>query len=602
MFVSDLKREFLAPLAGKRVIIIANIDIDSIVASKILQNLFRNENIMFSVAPVMGVKGMKKVFDDNKEDCNIFLFINCGGCLDLVELLEPVENIVFFICDSHRPLDLCNIYSDSQVRILGDPRNEEEIPPFDQVFREDESDGDESFSDDDGIANGDENMEDNDHNDENVDENGRSRQQQQITHIERFERRLRKNRERREWEKIRDRVLFNYSQYSYYTRSTALTFFELAWQTSKDTLDLLWWGLVGITEQLIMAKIESSTYTLEAQKIQSHVSRLTNKLNENSKTSCKITYENDLYLALYRHWSIKESLKNSIYPACKMKLWTLNGIFIIDEKFTGIIKFFLFIFFLGKKKLKELLVEMGLPLVQARQQFNSMDLLMKQDFYKMIERTAEKYNMPDIIYGSFTLSYGYKNRYSAADYVYAMMALTEQIEHERTAEVCFLDALECLSRNKNNILESGIDKAKVLLDAIFKQVKTSLETQQIFSAGPFLYLILQEENILFSSPYGLTMLSKFMLNGYIAVSRSRRAKDLPLITCIPIDTSRDICLMIGIPPVGDDTKNLFGKAFEQAAIKSNAAISQDFFDTNIIQIKQSDCPKFIDALTVLLAS
>lgn len=252
--------------------------------------------------------------------------------------------------------------------------------------------------------------------------------------------------------------------------------------------------------------------------------------------------------------------------------------------------------------MKELLVEMGLPLVQARQQFTSMDLLMKKDFYQMIEKTAEKYNMPDIIYGSFTLSYGYKNRYSAADYVYAMMALTEQIEHERTAECCFLDALECLSRNKNVKLEGGIVKAKILLNAIFKQVKTSLETQQIFSAGPFLYLILQEENILFSSPYGLTMLSKFMLNGYIAVSRSRRAKDLPLITCIPVDIHRDICLMIGIPPIGDDTKNLFGKAFEQAAIKSNAAISQDFFDTNIIQIKQSDCAKFIDALTVLLSS
>jgi cell division control protein 45 len=402
----------------------------------------------------------------------------------------------------------------------------------------------------------------------------------QSTHIEKFERRLRKNRERRDWEKTRDRVLFNYTQYSYYIRSTALIFFEVAWQMSKDTVDLLWWAIVGITEQLLLGKIESSTYTLESQKIQSHVSRLSNKVNEKTHTSCRILFENDLYLALYRHWSIKESIKNSTYSACKMKLWTLNG----------------------KKKLKELMVEMGLPLAQARQQFNSMDLLMKKDFFQMIEKTAEKYNMPGIIYGSFTLQYGYKNKFSAADYVYAMMALTEQIEHERTAECCFLDALECLSRNKKNTLEGGIEKAKVLLNGIFKQVKTSLETQMIFSAGPFLYLVLQDENILFSSPYGLTMLSKFMLNGHIAVSRSRKAKELPLITCIPVDLSREICLLIGIPPVGDDNKNLFGKAFEQAAIKSNAAISQDFFDTNIIQIKQSDCPKFIDALTVLLSS
>lgn len=393
---------------------------------------------------------------------------------------------------------------------------------------------------------------------------------------------MRKNRELREWTKNRDRVLFNYSQYSYYARSSALIFFELAWQMSKDSLDVLWWAVVGITEQLLMGKIESATYTLETQKIQSHVTRLSNKNGDNSGslTSIKINYENDLYLALYRHWSIKESIKNSVYSACKMKLWTLNG----------------------KKKLDELLVEMGLPLVQACQQFASMDLLMKKDFYQMIEKTAEKYNMHEIIYGSFTLQYGYKNRYSAADYVYSLVALLEQIEYDRTAESCFLEALEGLSRNKKNSLENGIEKAKKLLNGIFKQVKTSLEMQQVFSAGPFLYFILQDENILFASPYGLSMLAKFMLNGYIAVSRSRRARELPLIACIPVDSTRGICLMIGIPPIGDDTKNLFGKAFEQAAIKSNAAVSQDFFDTNIIQIKQSDCSKFLDALTALLSS
>lgn len=115
MFVSDLRNEFFNLLPGKRVIIISNSDIDSIVASKILQSLFRNENIIFSMSPVLGVKGMKRTFDENKEDCNIFLFINCGGCLDLVELLCPEDDVVFFVCDSHRPLDLCNIYSDSQV-------------------------------------------------------------------------------------------------------------------------------------------------------------------------------------------------------------------------------------------------------------------------------------------------------------------------------------------------------------------------------------------------------------------------------------------------------------------------------------------------------
>lgn len=120
MFVEDLRGEFFNLLIGKRVIIVANGDIDSIVSSKILQSLFRNEQIIFTFVPILGVKSLKRTFDNNKTDCSIFLFINCGGCLDLVELLAPEENILFFICDSHRPLDLCNIYSDSQVGLCNE--------------------------------------------------------------------------------------------------------------------------------------------------------------------------------------------------------------------------------------------------------------------------------------------------------------------------------------------------------------------------------------------------------------------------------------------------------------------------------------------------
>lgn len=52
MFIQDLRGEFFNFLVGKRVVIIANFDIDSITASKILQTLFCNEQIMFTFVPV----------------------------------------------------------------------------------------------------------------------------------------------------------------------------------------------------------------------------------------------------------------------------------------------------------------------------------------------------------------------------------------------------------------------------------------------------------------------------------------------------------------------------------------------------------------------
>lgn len=43
------------------------------------------------------------------------ILINCGGTFDIIELLEPDEDITFYVIDSHRPTDICNIYSSSQV-------------------------------------------------------------------------------------------------------------------------------------------------------------------------------------------------------------------------------------------------------------------------------------------------------------------------------------------------------------------------------------------------------------------------------------------------------------------------------------------------------
>lgn len=398
--------------------------------------------------------------------------------------------------------------------------------------------------------------------------------------MEKIERQALKRRERRKWEQKRDEVMFQYTQYNYYGRSTALTLYELAWKLCKESMDLLWFAIVGATEQLILGKIESTSYTLESDKIQSHCSRLMNRTSDQSvHTTVKILYENDLHLALYRHWNVQDSLRHSMYPACQLKLWTARG----------------------EKRMNELLVEMGLPLVQARQSFSSMDLTLRKEFYKMLEGLAEKYGMPDVIYGSFTLQYGYRNRFAAADYVYSMVALLESVTKEKSPEQCFLEAFDSLNRLSKPLLETGINKAKQMLNVLVKQLQSCLDMHQVKSAGPFLYYILQEENIYFSCPYGITMLAKFVLRAYVAVSKNRRAIQLPLVLSSVLDAERGLCLMVGVTPVSLDARNLFGRAFEEAASKSRVNISQDSFEQSIIQIRQNDQTKFLDALTVVLS-
>uniref|UniRef100_A0A1B0BDI7 Cell division control protein 45 homolog n=1 Tax=Glossina palpalis gambiensis TaxID=67801 RepID=A0A1B0BDI7_9MUSC len=570
MFIQDLRQDFYNRLIDKRILIIVNYDIDAICASKILQALLKYDHKVYTVVPIMGLAGLKRAYREHQDDVKFVLLLNCGGCVDIVELLQPDEDVIFFICDAHRPFDVCNIYSDRQVCLLAEPSAEENIPAFESIFCESDNDEDDNDT-----------SEEDDNAEEPADTEHSAQTAKKLSRMEKYEHRILKQRERRVWENERDRIMFEYTQFSYYGRSSALTIFELAWKLSKDEMDLLWWAIVGITEQLILGKIESSVYTLEIDNIQSHVNRLTNKINDQSNMSAsKIGFENDLHLVLYRHWSVLESMRYTRYCACKLKLWTLRG----------------------EKKLHELLVEMGLPLVHARQTFSSMDLVLRQEFFSMIAKLAEKYAIPDIIYGSFTLHYGYRNRYSAADFVYALLAVLESVKKDKTPEVCFLEALDSLSRNHKDILIAGIEGSKLLHQAIFKQVQSSLESHQIFSTGSFLYFILNQENTYFSYPYGLLLLAKFMLNGHVATSRSRTAPELPLIVSCPIDAERGLCLLAGIPPVQEDSpKNFFGKAFEQAAQKCNAAILQDFFETSLIQIRQSDLTRFLDALTVLLS-
>lgn len=83
-----------------------------------------------------GIQDLKTAYKENCKEVNYFVLINCGGTIDLVEELEPEENIVFFVLDSHRPLDLCNIYSNGQVRLLSPHEDDSLIPDFKDIFGE----------------------------------------------------------------------------------------------------------------------------------------------------------------------------------------------------------------------------------------------------------------------------------------------------------------------------------------------------------------------------------------------------------------------------------------------------------------------------------
>lgn len=100
--------------------------------------MLKHRHTLYTLAAIAGIEDLKRTYLENSQDVKYFVLINCGGTIDLVDLLEPDEEVVFFILDSHRPLDLCNIYSNRQVRVIANLEEDQQIPDFHDIFKEDE--------------------------------------------------------------------------------------------------------------------------------------------------------------------------------------------------------------------------------------------------------------------------------------------------------------------------------------------------------------------------------------------------------------------------------------------------------------------------------
>ncbi|XP_060533412.1 cell division control protein 45 homolog [Cylas formicarius] len=561
MYIEDLKTDFYEFLSGKRILLVVHYDIDSICACKILQSLLKYKHIVYTLSVVQGISDLKQAYTEHCEDVKFFVLINCGGTIDIIEELEANDDVVFFILDSHRPIDLCNIYSNGQVRLLHTSEEDALVPDFNDIFRE-ESEAESEDADDNGSG----------------DEESRTAKRRRLD-----EQAIMKRREKRLWEENRNKLLFDYSQFTYYARASAILMFELAWKLSKDDKDLLWLAIVALTEQLLLGKIESTQYTLELGNLQAHCTRLHNRANDaDVQTSLKIHFEKDLKLMLYRHWTVESSIKFSTFTAVRMKLWTLRG----------------------DKKIHELLADMGLPLVQSRQAFKSMDLQLRKEFHTSLEKQSVKYDLQDIEFVSFILQYGYRNKYCASDIVYALLAILEASPREKKCGELFNQALDCLSRTKTEVITNAIERAKIVIKTLFKTVQGAVDMKQIIMAGPFVYYIIQEGCLdwyMLSHPHILLLLAQFILQAYVCMSRNRKASTLPLIVSAPRDLENNTCILVGIPPLCENSpKNFFGKAFEQAAERMNCEASCDFFDTSYFEIHAKDRTRFFDALAALL--
>ncbi|XP_074212090.1 cell division control protein 45 homolog isoform X3 [Camelus bactrianus] len=409
MFVFDFRKEFYEVVQNQRVLFFVASDVDALCACKILQALFQCDHVQYTLVPVSGWQELETAFLEHKEQFRYFILINCGANVDLLDILQPDEDAVFFVCDSHRPVNVVNVYNDNQIKLLIKQDDDLEVPAYDDIFRDEDEEEEEEHS--------------GDEHDQGLEPSGkRTRLEEEIV-----ERTLRR-RQRREWEARRRDILFDYEQYEYHGTSSAMVMFDLAWMMSKDLSDMLWWAIVGLTDQWVQDKITQMKYVTDVGILQRHVSRHNHRHEDEehalSVDCTRISFEYDLRLVLYQHWSLHDSLCNTCYTAARLKLWSLHG----------------------QKRLQEFLADVGLPLKQAKQKFQSMDISLKENLLEMIEESANKFGMKDMRVQTFSIHFGFKHKFLASDVVFATLSLMESPEKDDSGMGHFIQALDSLSR------------------------------------------------------------------------------------------------------------------------------------------------------------
>nr|XP_020661108.1 cell division control protein 45 homolog [Pogona vitticeps] len=569
MFLTDFRKEFYEVVVNQRVLLLVASDVDALCACKILQALFHCDHVQYTLVPVSGWQELETAFLEHKDQFQYFVLINCGVNIDLLDVLQPEEDTVFFVCDTHRPINVVNVYNETQVKLLVKQDDDLEVPAYDDIFRDDDDDEEEG--------------EDSGNESTGSEPSGKRRRFE-----EEIVEKTMKRRQRREWEARRQEILFDYEQYEYHGTSSAMMMFDLAWVMSKDLNDMLWWAIVGLTDQWVQDKITQMKYVTDIGTLQRHVSRHNHRNGDEENAlsiDCmRIAFEYDLCLALYQHWSLYESLCNTCYTSASFKLWSVQG----------------------QKRLQEFLADMGLPLKQVKQKYNSMDISLKENLREMIEESANKFGMKDLRVQTFSIHFGFKNKFLASDVVYAAASLMENVEKDESGTDNFIKALDSLSRSNLDKLHQGLELAKKQLCAIQQTVASCICTNLIINQGPFLYCYLMEgtpDVKLFSRPVSLRLLSKHLLRSFVCSTKNKRCKLLPMVMAAPMDIQQGTVIMAGIPPhtESSDKKNFFGRAFEKAAENTNSRTLHNHFEMSIIELKMEDRSKFLDALISLLS-
>ncbi|KAI0319793.1 CDC45-like protein [Amylostereum chailletii] len=408
--------------SASSVIILVAPDVDALCASKILGELFKQDDIMHRIIPVSGISHLEQMRDEllTYAELHTLIMLNMGAILDLPSpewFGDFATDLRVHVIDSSRPQNLSSLFGggDAGERILvwddgGADKLEDARKAWETLAYEPEPDSDED-SDDDELP---EVPEDDDEYDDST-TSGKRRSLGDGSHSPGKRQRLedkphRISREQRDM--FHGRLDKHYMSGTWHAQSTAGTVYILATTLERADNEFLWLAILGLTFQYTAGRIARPKYNEFHEAYRDEVFRLNPSPPANDAhglaalgpddNSLRVTDE--LRFAMFRHWTLYDAMYHSSYVASKLGIWKEQG----------------------RKRLIGLLAKMGFSTMQTQQSYAHMDMDLKRDLRSKLEAIAPEYGMVDLSYPSFVRCYGYHMQpLSAVDAVEALTALLD---------------------------------------------------------------------------------------------------------------------------------------------------------------------------------
>ncbi|OMJ17218.1 Cell division control protein 45-like protein [Smittium culicis] len=182
------------------------------------------------------------------------VFINCGATIDIQDSIKMHDKLTAIVIDSHRPYNLYNIFWNEQFG---------SNDSSDQDSQDDATD----YDSDDSL---------NSINSSKPRKKSKLDNDQQLDAADAFiKSQNRKAKIRAKRENSRKEIAAYYSQGSYYGQSSAICSFQISENLGRpNSIDVVWWAIVGVTSQIVLDQIDTEGYLLIVNSIKGVVSQL----------------------------------------------------------------------------------------------------------------------------------------------------------------------------------------------------------------------------------------------------------------------------------------------------------------------------------------